>query len=303
MAVYSRRPSKRLKYVKRGYKKRINRLTKSYAQGKNLMSIPRLGKFFPGLPQNCYQMCPVLGDTRYGFDTFSSTLSADCHYVFWDPIDFSRDLNTSFATSSGQKWYKVQLLQMMALYQEARFKMTKLSIDVSLDSISTNFVAANSQNPPDRIDLSLCVVPLTYLKTSAGVAHTATQAGTWFTGVDYYSASTHKKGTQFFSLTTDGNKSNYKASQYIDGYAHNGITQSILSNMTFSPLSDLPTQSVTYPNPSSREVFLLSVRFRCHSDTNINNTMYLRISAKMEAHMHFCDPVANWPYATSTGII
>ena len=294
---------RRPRYGRKQYKKRFTRLQKKYNSSMfRSMSMVRYNKFFPTLPTNNYLCVPCFGDTRYTFDTYSSTQPSQCRYIFWDCLDMSQNLNTATTGLSALWWY-VQLINQMQLYQEGRYKMAKLSIDTSLDAVTTNYISGNSQNPPDRLDVAFGAVPLSYLKTSAGTQHTYNQAGNWQTDVDYYSALTHMKAASFYSLTTDGQKSNYKASAYIDGYSHTGTTQSINSTMTWGIGSVIPTTNITWPNPSTRQVFLLALRHRCHSDVNITNNFSLRISLKMDQHIHFTDSVPNMPYATTTQIV
>jgi len=259
-------------------------------------------KFYPSLSPNLQLCVPAFGDTRFAFSTYSpSGLGANCTYFFYDPINLTRPINLA-ATDAGENLFSPQIRYLMGLYQEARLRMTRYQFDFSLDCISTNFVSGNSQNPPDRLDVAVGVVPLQYMRSSTGVSHSISQAGDQQIGVDYYSALTHMKGAQFFSLTTNGDKSNYKATVYVDGLSHTGNILSLTSSNSWDPSQRTPSTTITYPTVSNQNVVLLALRYKCHTDVNISNDFHVRMSLKVDSHYHFTDLVPQFPYANTTQI-
>jgi len=301
MVTYKRLQGRRPKYGKSSYKKRTSRLQRQYVASPRTGSVLATNKFYPGLQQNLYQSVDAVADTRFQFDTYD-ILGAMCRWTTFDIVDLSKPINTSGPTGSGRNWYYNQLINNLNTYQEARLKMSKFSIDISLDT-QTTIGASTAISPCDRIDIALAVVPNGYIRDVGGVLHGLADIGTWNMGVDYYSALTHMKGAKFFSLTTDGTKSNTKATFYIDGLSHNGVSPAIKSTATWTPVAHQPDSTITWPTSTERQIILMAVRYKAHSNNSIINEMNLRYSLRVQNSYHFTDIVPQWPYATGTGII
>lgn len=299
MAGYKRAYGKRPKYGRKAYKSRLNRLQGNYVASPRTM-VPS-NKFYPGLSQNLYQMCEALADSRYTFDTFD-TIPAQCKFSVIDTVNLSLPINAIGPTGSGKNWYYNQLINNLNTYQEARLKMTKFSIDMSVDC-QTTIGSSTAISPTDRLDVALAVVPLAYIRTTTGVVYSLSDIGSWDSGVDYYSALTHMRGAKFFSLTTDGSKSNMKATFYIDGLAHNGVYQTVTSKITWIPTAQQPDATLSWPSSSERQVILIAIRYKTHNNSSTINEMNVRYSLRCQNSYHFTDIVPVWPYATATGII
>lgn len=299
----ARRPTYSAKYRTQRKKRKLTYSMKGMTASKSSLVTRQYNKFYPSLPPNLHLCIPSYGDTRYQFSTFTAAgLGAQCTYVFYNTLDLLAVIQAG-ALDFAENLFCPQINYLMGIYQEARFKMQKMSFDFSLDNVFTNFISGNSQNPPDRLDVAIGVVPISYMRNSSGTSLTAVNAGTQFIGVDYYSALTHMKGAQFFSLTTDGTKSNYKAQVYIDGLSHTGNNLSITSSNAWEPTTRVPSTTVTYPTTTQQQVVLLAMRYKTHTDTNISNDFFVRTSIKLDSHLHFTDRVPECPYVVSSQII
>lgn len=284
-------------------KRRTKRLYKRpYGGAPAPLAASRPLSLYQSLPPIMHLSIPVLGDSYVEFDTYHATQHAQTQYIYWDLLDFSQNLNNLSTGSSGLNWFYNQFINMMAIYAEGRYRAHKFSIDLSLDAVTTNYIEGNSQNPPDRLDVGLGIVPLSYLRTVSGVPHVYTNAGNWFNSVDYYSALTHHKGAKFFSLTTDGSKSNMKASVMCSGYDHTGSTVSALASNSWPSNTELPSTTIRWPSQTERQMVLLVLRYRTHNDSNVLNKFGVRMSCKMDNHMQFCDLQPQWPIATTSDI-
>lgn len=302
MAGFKRTGMKATGYRKRTFKKRrTNRLYKAYKRNLASDSAPLMvsGKFYRSLPHNMPLCIQSNGDCRYSIDTFSATKAFECYYVYYNPLNL---LDTIFSGGPiglrDLKCYPMNHL--MSIYQEAKIRNVKYSLDISLDAKAVQTVGVNEIIPPQRLDVAFGVVPLTYLRASNQTPHSIVNAGDFYVGVDYYSALSQHRGSQFFSLTADGTKSNFKATAYVDGYAHGTTLLSYTSTNSYLVSDQVPSTTITTPTaPQSVVVPLLAFRVPNHSSNNLTNTFFVRVSIKMDNHLIFSNPVPVMPYNTA----
>jgi len=152
----------------------------------------------------------AIGDTRYQIDTYNASKAFECCYVFFNPLNNTDTINS--AGPSGLRDLKCfPMSHLMSIYQEAKIRNVKFTLDLSLDVKGFQLTGANEITPPQRVDVAFGAVPLSYIRASNQTPFTMASAGDFLIGVDYYTALSQHRGAQFFSLTADGNKSNYTA--------------------------------------------------------------------------------------------
>jgi len=301
MASFKRPAMKPSGYRKRTFKKRrTNRLYKAYKRNYASEATPMMvsGKFYRSLPSNMPLCLQANGDCRYQIDTFSGSKAFECYYVFYNPLNNLDTINSGGPTGLRDlKCYP--MIHLMSIYQEAKIRNVKYTLDISLDVKGTQITGVNEIIPPQRLDVAFGVVPLSYIRASNQTPHPITAAGDFYSGVDYYSALSQHRGAQYFSLTADGTKSNYTATAYIDGYAHGTTLQSYTSTNSYINTDFVPSTTVTAPTaPQSVVVPLLAFRTPTHTSMNLSNTFYIRVSIKMDNHLIFSNPVPVMPYNT-----
>lgn len=302
------------KYISR--LKRYKKRRTSTLRRRNPYSVGRIGlntmgtRFFPALPPRMQLKVPFYADTKMTTNLFlaaQTTVGAsytNCFYWFMDPLDMNRDILT-LGHQASTKFYSSLFYGMMNMYGEGQFRTHQLSMDLTAEYFKLVANAAGPQESFTRTDpvvhFACGPMALQYLRNSVGNQHIAADAGIIFSGVDYYSALTQSPGCKSYTIATSGDRKPVKTSVMIDGYAHDGVTQSVKSAITWTPQTagnppSMPVSVLTYPNPANRNVILCALRVRGVYYTNMTQTVSLRMSLKLDQHMTFIDPYPQFPY-------
>lgn len=293
-------------------KKRTSRiLTRSPYVAKQGLNVSPSSRYFSPLPYKMDVRTDWLGDTRYEHilgGGITITPRTECHFVFLDPLNMTNPINSSGYVGVGNQYFwSADMGAMLQLYQEAVIRSSVLNMELTADylcSINNNVPeqAYESANKP-TINFACAQVPLTYLRTSAGALFTIAAAGTPQQGVDYYSALTQAPGAKCGTITYGESGSTFKARLTIDGYAHNGVQQTITSSMNWVPAAQgsIPVITNAFPNPGQRNVFLLAWRYRYNPVSDVVQTVQVRASFKLEQHLVLQDKYPAFPYILGNG--
>lgn len=302
------------KYISR--QKRYKKRRTSMLRRRSSYSVSRIGlntmgsRFFPALPARMQLKVPFYGDTKMNTNLFTAgqtTVAAsytNCYYWFMDPLDMNRDILT-LGHQASTKFYSSLFYGMMNMYGEAQYRTHHLTMDLTAEYFRVITGAAGVAESTTRTDpivhFACGPMALQYLRNSVGNLHIATDAGTIFSGVDYYSALTQSPGCKSYTVSTTGDRKPQRATVTIDGFAHNGVAQSAKSNITWTPQTagnppSTPVNLITYPNPTDRNVILCAVRVRGVYYASAVQTISLRMALKLDQHMTFIDPYPQFPY-------
>lgn len=299
--------------------KKFKRRRTSTLRRRSSYSVARIGlntmgtRFFPALPQRLQLKVPFYADTKMNTNIFTAAQNSNgggytnCFYWFIDPLDMSRD-QLSLGHQASTKFYSAALPKLLTLYAEGQYRTHHLSMELTgeyfrqIGSTTATTNETYTQAEPN-IHFACAPVSLTYLRNSVGSQHVITDAGTIYSGVDYYSALTQMPGSKSFLIPTSGQRTPIRTSMIIDGFAHDGTSQSVRSTITWSPQTagnppSIPTPVITYPNIQLRNVYLFAVRVRGIYYANVIQTASVRMSLNLEQHMTFIDPYPQYPYST-----
>jgi len=304
----------RIRRTGRSAKKRTQRIvakakTTSLAGRPGLnVSAAKSSRFFASMPPILRYKTAWYADTSYNI----AAGTQDPAYLvyngyFWiDPLRFDFPVNAGGAAIGVRSWYSAEMKGLFYQYQEARFRTHVFHYDftswmiryVQATSSESENALASGEQPP--LQIAVAAVPLSYLRQTAntGGNHSANQAGQLFTGTfDYFSSLTKLPGSRHHVLD-NSTKSTCSGSLIIDGYAHNGVLQSMTAlNTGWTESVDQPTVSYSYPDPGvNRTVFLVALRFPYLATANSNNRLNLRAAYRMDQHMEFMDKNPAFPY-------
>lgn len=293
-------------------KKRTTRLQSrsSYVAREGLNVSPST-RYFAPLPYKMDMRTDWLADTRWECGLGGGTdrqIRTESYYVFIDALNMTQDVSKSVLLSTGcRKFFSADLGAMLALYQEAIFRTHVLNVELTADYSRAVDNGTSQQIIDTSCDPSLHVavaqVPLSYLRNESGVIHTLAHTGNLYAGVDYYSALTQTPGAKTGLVGYGASPTNFKARIAIDGYAHNGVQQSITSTMTWDPSTNLQPQiTYSYPNPGQRNVYLFAFRFRYIPLAGVTQQLSVRAALKLEQHLVLQDKYPAFPYLIGPGV-
>ena len=251
-----------------------------------------------------------LADTRWecglggGVDR---TIRTESYYVFLDALNMTQYVGTAASLGpASKKFWSADMGAMLSLYQEAIYRTHVLNVELTADYSRAVDNGTSQQVIDTTCDPSLHVavaqVPLSYLRKEDGTLHTIAQAGYLQSGVDYYSALTQTPGAKCGLVGYGASPTVFKTRCVIDGYAHNGVQQSITSNMTWDPTTDFSPQiTYSYPNPAQRNVYLFAFRFRYIPLAGVTQQLTVRAALKLEQHLVLQDKYPAFPYILGAG--
>lgn len=267
-------------------------------------------RFFPALPNKMNAMVPLYADCRYML-TFANaggenTSQASCHYFFVDPTNFDRDVSNPSTNAAGhQFWFSNIFRPLMGVYSEAIIRTSVLKFEVTAEATkrygttaTTNPELNSTQTP--LLQLAYAPVPLSYIRKAAGGQMAITDAGTVWTGVDYFTALTQMPGARNHVIPLTGDRGSVKGSMKIDGYEHDGAAMVIRSDVTWNAnAGSSPQITLWWPGDTrQRNVFLFAFRVCGLKFTNISQEILARFAYKMDNHLTFQDCVPPMPFIT-----
>lgn len=265
-------------------------------------------RYFAPLPKMLQVKCPWYCDAKYyaPFANVGGVLQgAACPYWFIDPLDMGRATSTYGTGVGGKYFFSPDLGAFLSLYQEARFRTHVLNLNFSAE-VETVY-GSNSANETMAkvhttvLHIAVAAVPLSYLRKADGNPHVIGDAGGVFQGVDYYASLSQQPGCKQVVLPLDGSLNSLKSVRVeIDGFDHNTTSQIIRSSQTWTTVADQPTLTVTYPDPATRNVFLIACRIAGLPYGNTTNSLYVRTEMKLEQHLTFTDKFPSFPYIVDT---
>ena len=296
-----------MKYRKKRTTRTLTRTPYAAKQGLNVGSSSR---FFAPLPYKMNLRSDWTADTRYncglGGGT-DKTPRTECYYWFIDPLNPTINVNSDTALSAGQRYFVCSsMASMLALYQEAVIRNSVMNIEVTADyqkvvTTGTPIETRESHSEPS-IHFACASVPLSYLRTSADALHVIANAGTLYNGVDYYSALTQTQNARSTTISWGSNSGEpFRHRIPIDGYAHNGVQQTITSYASWAETAFAPTVTYAFPNPGQRNVFLFAVRARYTPLSGVEQALQVRVAYNLQQHLVFQDKCPNFPYVRGAG--
>lgn len=292
-------------------KKRTTRtLTRTPYAAKPGLNVGASSRFFSPLPYKMNLRSDWTADTRYNCGLGGGTERVprtECYYWFIDPLNPTINVNSDATLSAGQRYFVCSsMASMLALYQEAVIRNSVMNIEVTADyqkivANGTSTEMRESSSEP-TVHFACASVPLSYLRTSADVLHTIANAGTLYGGVDYYSSLTQSQGARSTTIPWGANSGEpFRHRVPIDGYAHNGVQQTITSYASWAETAFAPTVTYAFPNPGQRNVFLFAVRMRYTPLAGVEQAIQLRIAYNLQQHLIFQDKCPNFPYVRGAG--
>lgn len=268
-------------------------------------------RYFAPLPYKMNVRTDWMADTRYEFvlgGGVNNQPRTEVMYVFLDPLNMTSPVNNQNYNNMGNRYFwSADLGAMLSLYQEAVFRTHVLNLELTADYTKTVLAGTGAPSMDSTTEPSVhvacCQVPLTYLRRMDGTLMPQGNAGIPQFGVDYYSALTQSPGAKCGTIGWGQSASSFKSRLTIDGYAHNGVQQTITSSMAWDPAAQANTPVVTYayPNPGQRNVFLIAVRVRYNPVTDITQTVNIRAAFKLEQHLVLQDKYPAFPYILGLG--
>jgi len=301
----------RIRRTGRGAKKRTQRIV-AKTKSSSLVGKPGLNvsaakgaRFFASMPPILRFKVPWYADTAYLVATAQGNpaYSVMNGYFFIDPLNFDASVNSTATTVGTRSWYSSEMKGLFYQYQEARYRTHQLHYDftvwVNRDTASTNAAeiqSVSASQPPFQLVCSS--VPLSYLRNqTTGNQHTAADAGIVYTfQYDYYSALTKSPGTRQYTINNVSNRA--QGSMIIDGFEHNGQSQSVTCTHTqWTEASQQPVVTFTHPNPGIyRQVYLFAFRMPYLTTTYSGTRINLRAAYRLDQHMEFMDKNPAFPY-------
>jgi len=292
-------------------KKRTTRLqSRSPYVAKEGLNVSPSSRYFAPLPYKMDCRTDWLADTRWecglggGVDR---TIRTESYYVFIDALNMTQYVGTAASLGpASKKFWSADMGAMLALYQEAIYRTHVLNVELTADYSRAVDNGTSQQIIDTTCDPSLHVavaqVPLSYLRKEDNTLHTIAQAGYLQSGVDYYSALTQTPGAKCGLVGYGASPTSFKTRCVIDGYAHNGVQQSITSTMTWDPATQLSPQiTYSYPNPGQRNVYLFAFRFRYIPLAGVTQQLTVRAALKLEQHLVLQDKYPAFPYILGAG--
>jgi len=293
-------------------KKRTTRLlSRSPYVAKEGLNVSPSTRYFAPLPYKMDMRTDWLADTRWECGLGGGTdrqIRTESYYLFIDALNMTQYVSTAASLSTaGRKFWSADLGAMLALYQEAIFRTHVLNAEITADYSRAVDNGTSQQIIDTSCDPSLHVavaqVPLSYLRKEDNSLHTLANAGTLYSGVDYYSALTQTPGAKSGIVGYGASPTVFKTRTVIDGYAHNGVQQSITSSMTWDAGTQLSPQiTYSYPNPGQRNVFLFAFRFRYIPLAGVTQQLSIRAALKLEQHLVLQDKYPAFPYILGAGL-
>jgi hypothetical protein len=297
-----------MKYRKKRTSRLVTNTTYVAKQGLNVSPSTR---YFAPLPYKMDVRTDWMADTRYEFvlgGGVNNQPRTENMYVFLDPLNMTNPVNNQAYNNMGNRYFwSADMGAMLALYQEAVFRTHVLNMDLAADYTKAVTAGTGAQPMASTTEPSVLVacaqVPLTYIRRTDGALQTIANAGIPQQGVDYYSALTQSPGAKSGVVGWGQGATTWKSRLTIDGYAHNGVQQTITSSMAWDPAAQGNTPVVThaYPNPGQRNVFLIAIRVRYNPVADITQTVHVRASFKLEQHLVLQDKYPAFPYILGLG--
>jgi hypothetical protein len=251
-----------------------------------------------------------MADTRYTLGLGGGVAKVprtECYYWFVDAINPTININSDVNLSAAHRYFFCSSMgSMLALYQEAVIRSSVMNVEVTADyqkiiadnALQTNYDSASEPT----IHFACAQVPLSYLRTSADVLHTAANAGTLYNGVDYYSSLTQSMKAKSATIGWGSSPGDpFKTRIPIDGFAHNGVQQTVTSYTSWDPAATTPTVTLAFPNPGQRNVFLFAVRIRYTPLLNVDQFVQMRVAYNLQQSLVFQDKTPDFPYARGVG--
>jgi len=296
-----------MKYRKR---RTTRTLTRNNYVARPGLNVGASSRFFSPLPYKMNLRSDWMADTRYTLGLGGGVAKVprtECYYWFIDALNPTININSDNTMGDGPRYFFCASLgSMLALYQEAVYRNSVMNVEITADyqkiiadnALQTNYDSAGEPT----VHVACAQVPLSYLRNSNDVLHTIANAGTVYNGVDYYSALTQAQKAKSGTLgwgSTPGDP--FKSRMTIDGYAHNGVQQTITSFTSWAPQATVPTIVPAYPNPGQRNVFLFAVRLRYTPLLNVDQFIQMRVAYKLDQHLVFQDLAPAFPYIRGAG--
>lgn len=297
-----------MKYRKKRTSRLVTNTTYVAKQGLNVSPSTR---YFAPLPYKMDVRTDWLADTRYEFilgGGVNNQPRTENMYVFIDPLNMTIPVNNQAYNVMGNRhFWSADMGAMLSLYQEAVFRTHVLNMDLAADYTKAVPAGTGAQPMASTTEPTILVacaqVPLSYLRRSDGSLMPIANAGIPQGGVDYYSALTQMAGAKSGTIAWGQSGSTWKSRLTIDGFAHNGVQQTITTSMNWDPAApgNVPAVTYAYPNPGQRNVFLIAIRVRYNPVTDIVQTVHIRASFKLEQHLVLQDKYPAFPYILGLG--
>jgi len=296
-----------MKYRKRRTTRTLTRNTYVAKPGLNVGASSR---FFAPLPYKMNLRSDWMADTRYRLGLGGGVAKVprtECYYWFVDALNPTININADNTLGAAQRYFFCSSMgSMLALYQEAVIRSSVMNVEATVDyqkiiadnALQTNYDSASEPT----IHFACAQVPLSYLRNMNDVLHVAANAGTLFNGVDYYSSLTQSakaKSTTIGWGSSPGEP--YRARIPIDGFAHNGVQQTITSFTSWDPANITPAVTLAFPNPGQRNVFLFAVRVRYTPLLNVDQFVEFRMAYNLQQSLVFQDKTPDFPYVRGLG--
>jgi len=297
-----------MKYRKRRTSRLVTNTTYVAKQGLNVSPSTR---YFAPLPYKMDCRTDWMADTRYELGLgggVNNQPRTECFYVFIDPLNMTNPVNNQAYNNVGNRYFwSADMGAMLSLYQEAVYRTHVLNLEMTADY--TKAVDAGTGAQPmasttePTIHVACAQVPLSYIRRQDGALQTIANAGVPQIGVDFYSALTQTPGAKDGLIGWGQAATAYKTRLTIDGFAHNGVQQTVTSSMAWDPAAqgNLPVVTNAFPNPGQRNVFLIAWRIRYNPVADITQTVHVRASFKLEQHLVLQDKYPAFPYILGLG--
>jgi len=297
-----------MKYRKRRTTRTM--LTRTPYAAKPGLNVGASSRFFAPLPYKMNLRSDWVSDSRYRLGLGGGAAKVprtECYYWFVDPLNPTININSDNTIGTANRYFFCSSMgSMLALYQEAVIRNSVMNVEVTADyqkviadnALQTNYDSASEPT----IHFACAQVPLSYLRNSADALHTIANAGTLYNGVDYYSSLTQSmkaKSTTIGWGSSPGEP--YRTRIPIDGFAHNGVQQTITSYTSWDPANTVPTVTLAFPNPGQRNVFLFAVRIRYTPLLNVDQFVEVRTAYNLQQHLIFQDKTPDFPYNRGAG--
>jgi len=296
-----------MKYRKR---RTTRTLTRNNYVAKPGLNAGASSRFFSPLPYKMNLRSDWTADTRYNLGLGGGTSReprTECYYWFIDSLNPTININSDANLSAGQRYFVCSsMASMLALYQEAVIRNSVMNVEVTADyqkvvDNGTGIEIRESYSDP-TIHFACAPVPLSYLRNSVDALHTIANAGTLYSGVDYYSALTQSQKARSTTIGWGSSATQpFRHRMPIDGFAHNGVQQTITSYASWAETAFSPTVTYAFPNPGQRNVFLCAVRIRYTPLLGVEQSVQMRVAYNLQQHLVFQDKLPEFPYVRGLG--